>query len=264
MQSLGCLAELQSFHLRGFRVVQHSAEAMSETLASLKPLTALSLTGSTVQVKNMHAAPKPNEHPNTAISKLISLEHLSLTGPQCQELSFGKVAWSLLELARLTHIEIADGTSGKGFVPMSERIAIAIGRLPALKKLRLDLYNTHGYVKYLINFTTLTALSLRVRCRLVFKDHRIIGCVMGRSELDAGAAKLLADLFCVLVGLQQLCIDWAEVSDEDCIELRRGLKALTGLQGLEISSVGEHGAQALFDALRDAPLKRGVSQIRAA
>lgn len=132
-----------------------------------------------------------------------------------------------------------------------------------------------GYVKYLTELTTLTALSLRVRCRLVVQDRRIVtheaggeevvahdeealGRVMGRSALDAAAAKLLADLFCVLVGLQELCIDWAEVSDEDCVELQRGLKALTYLQRLEIRSVSQHGAQALFESLRDAPLMRGV------
>lgn len=145
MEALGCLSELQSLHLKNFRVVQSSAEALSRTLASLQSLKVLCLEGScVVQVKSMTVAPEPNEHPNTAISKLIGLEHLSLTGLQCNELPFGKVAWSLVELKRLTHLELAYGTSGKGFVPMSERIAIAVGRLPRLKELKLDLFNTHG------------------------------------------------------------------------------------------------------------------------
>lgn len=132
-----------------------------------------------------------------------------------------------------------------------------------------------GYVQYLKPLTTLTALSLRVRCRLVMQDRRIVtrtgvssgfadqslGRVMGRSELDTGAAKSLADLFCVLVGLQHLCIDWVEVSDDDSVQLCRGLKALTGLQGLEISPVSENISQDVLNSLRDAPLTRGVRLI---
>ena len=145
MQSLGCLSELRRLDLKNFRVVQSSSEALSRTLASLQSLTALCLTGScVVPVTSMCAPPKPYEHPNTSISKLVRLEHLSLTGPQCHELPFGKVAWSLVELTRLTHLDLAYGTSGKGFMPMSERIAIAVGRLPRLMELKLDLYNTHG------------------------------------------------------------------------------------------------------------------------
>ena len=76
-------------------------------------------------------------------------------------------------------------------------------------------------------------------------DEGALGRVMGPSALDSAAAKLLADLFCVLVGLQELCIVWGGLSDEDCVELARGLKALTCLQGLQISSatlLSEHGA----------------------
>jgi hypothetical protein len=145
MQSLGCLNGLKSFHMSNFRVVQRSAEALSGALAAMTLLTALSLCGScVVQVKSMYATANPLEHPNTAISKLVSLERLALTGQQCHELPFGKVAWSLMLLTRLTHLEIAYGTAAKGFLPMSERIAIAIGRLPDLQELRLDLFNTHG------------------------------------------------------------------------------------------------------------------------
>jgi hypothetical protein len=97
----------------------------------------------------------------------------------------------------------------------------------------------------------------------VRQDEESVGRVMGRSARDAVAARLLSDLFCALAGLQELCIDWAEVSDDDCVELARGLKALTGLQALEISPVGEHGAQVLFDALQNAPVTRGVQVINA-
>lgn len=126
----------------------------------------MQLSGScVVQVKSMHAPPKPNEHPNTAISELVTLERLCLSGPQCNEVPFGKVAWSLLKLTRLTHLEIAYGTSGSGFVQMSERIAFAIGsHLPALRALRLDLYNTHGTTLYCL-------LQWHGRCSIVSEIH---------------------------------------------------------------------------------------------
>jgi hypothetical protein len=120
----------------------------------------------------------------------------------------------------------------------------------------------------------LTALSLRIRYRLVVQDHRVmtrvgdeavvsvneemLGRVLGLSAIDACAARLLSDLLCKLVGLHKLRIDWAEVTDQDCVEVQRGLKALTGLQRLEFSAMGEVGAKALFEGLRDAPLKQGV------
>lgn len=149
MRSLGILTALKSFSLMSFKLVHRSAEALSESLANLRALTALTLRGTcVVQVKSLYAAPKPNEHPNTAISKIVSLERLSLTGLQCHELPFGKVAWALQELTALTHLDIAYGTSAKGYVPMSERIAIAVGKLPALRELRLDLYNTHGVLPH--------------------------------------------------------------------------------------------------------------------
>jgi hypothetical protein len=134
-----------------------------------------------------------------------------------------------------------------------------------------------AYLEYLTGLSRLTALALRVRFRQVLVDRRIVthagdetivsnddlsvGRCMGLSQRDAVAAKLLSDLFCVLVGLQSLSIDWEGISDDNCVDLARGLKALTGLQALEISPVDQHGAQVLFDALQNAPLMHGVHMI---
>lgn len=92
-------------------------------------------------------------------------------------------------------------------------------------------------------------------------DSNSLGDMMGRSELDTGAAKLISDLLCQLTGIQELCVHWPGISDDDCDGLQRGLQALTNLQALIISPVGENSARVLFKSVRHAPLHRGVHLI---